>query len=229
MLSVDKASAEARGNYCPEGGQRARARSRLGKRVLDVLLATAILLALYPLLLFITLMILVTDGRPVLYEHPRVGHRNRSFRCLKFRTMIKDADRRLEEILRSDSAARAEWQRDQKLRRDPRILRPSGAFLRRTSLDELPQLFNVLRGDMSLVGPRPVTRQELQFYGGNLEYYFRARPGITGPWQISGRNDTSFEERVHLDVTYVRSGRLRDDLVILLRTPLVVLTGRGAY
>jgi undecaprenyl-phosphate galactose phosphotransferase len=150
------------------------------------------------------------------------------FGCLKFRTMVPDADGVLRRLLEDDPRARAEWESDFKLKDDPRIT-PIGAFLRRTSLDELPQLWNVLKGEMSLVGPRPIIEEELERYGDQVGYYLETRPGITGLWQISGRNDTGYEDRVALDSWYVRNWSLWYDLVILVKTINVVLQHKGAY
>jgi lipopolysaccharide/colanic/teichoic acid biosynthesis glycosyltransferase len=150
------------------------------------------------------------------------------FSCLKFRTMVPNADQVLRDLLEEDSDLRAEWIRDHKLRNDPRVTR-LGRFLRRTSLDELPQLVNVLRGEMSLVGPRPVVREELLRYGRNVGTYLAAKPGITGLWQVTGRNDTDYRRRVVLDTYYVRNQNLLLDLYILAKTTGVVLGGSGAY
>jgi lipopolysaccharide/colanic/teichoic acid biosynthesis glycosyltransferase len=168
------------------------------------------------------------DGAPVLFGHYRVGCKGRLFRCLKFRTMYRESEQMLAELLARDPAARAQWERDQKLVDDPRVT-PIGRFLRRTSLDELPQLINVLRGEMRLVGPRPVTVGELTRYGRVRWQYLSVTPGITGLWQVSGRNNTSYEERVALDARYVAQRSLALDLRILLRTVAVVLRRDGAH
>ncbi len=162
-------------------------------------------------------------------RHERIGRDGAPFPCLKFRTMVRDADRVLEEHLARDPAARAEWQAQRKLARDPRVT-AIGNLLRRSSLDELPQLFNVLRGEMSLVGPRPVVRVELEeHYAGEAgSLYCRVRPGVTGLWQVSGRSGVSYRERVRLDTEYVRTGSLMLDVAILCRTPWAVLRARGA-
>ena len=194
---------------------------------LDQALALALLLALAPVLLLIGLAIWRTDGAPVLYGHYRVGQGGRLFRCMKFRSMYRQSDRMLEELLARDADARAEWARDHKLAHDPRIT-PIGDFLRRSSLDELPQLLNVLRGEMSLVGPRPITVAELPRYGGVRWHYLSVRPGMTGLWQVSGRNDVSYAERVELDRHYVEASGWRLRLSILWRTVRVVLRGSGA-
>lgn len=197
------------------------------KRALDLLGAGALLLLLSPLMLGIAWLVR-RDGGPALFAHRRVGRGGQSFGCLKFRSMVVDSQARLEALLASDPAARAEWEATRKLRQDPRVTRV-GRFLRATSLDELPQLINVLRGEMSLVGPRPVLQSELDdFYGAAALHYITVRPGITGLWQVSGRSDTSYAQRVALDMAYVAAPSLRRDIAILLRTPLAVLSRRGA-
>ncbi|OXI97318.1 UDP-phosphate galactose phosphotransferase [Burkholderia sp. AU33803] len=202
------------------------AQSRL-KRALDVTLALGLIAVFSPLLALIAVAVKL-DGGACLYAQTRVGRGGRPFRCLKFRTMEPDADRRLQTLLESNPQARAEWQREFKLKDDVRIT-PMGRILRRTSLDELPQLFNVVRADMSLVGPRPIVEAELPRYGADLAYYLAVRPGMTGLWQVSGRNDTSYATRVSLDVRYVRTWSLGQDLRILLKTIGVVVRGAGAY
>lgn len=198
------------------------------KRVLDVVGAALLLVLFAPLMAVIALLV-ARDGGPVFYAHRRIGRDGASFGCLKFRTMVPDADLRLAELLERDPQARAEWEATRKLRRDPRVT-PVGRILRASSLDELPQLVNVLKGEMSLVGPRPVQQSELNaFYGSAASHYRAVRPGLTGLWQISGRNDTSYAYRVALDVAYVSHATLLDDIRILLRTPFAVLRRRGAY
>jgi lipopolysaccharide/colanic/teichoic acid biosynthesis glycosyltransferase len=187
-----------------------------------------LLLALSPLLLLIALAVWVTDGAPLLFAHYRVGRDGRLFRCMKFRTMRVDAQERLAHLLSTDPAARAEWERDHKLTRDPRVT-PIGSFLRRTSLDELPQLLNEVRGEMVLVGPRPVTVEELTRYGRARWHYLSVAPGITGLWQVSGRNTTTYEQRVNLDRLYVENQSLLLDLKILALTLGVVVSRKGAY
>jgi undecaprenyl-phosphate galactose phosphotransferase len=177
----------------------------------------------------IALKLRLVDKGPVLFAHARVGRDGETFRCLKFRSMVPNAKEALERLLASDPAARAEWERDYKLKDDPRIT-PFGRLLRRTSLDELPQLINVVRGDMSLVGPRPVVPAELDRYGEARVYYLQVRPGLTGLWQVSGRNDVDYERRVALDAWYVRNWTLWYDVLILLKTLLVVPSrSSGAY
>jgi lipopolysaccharide/colanic/teichoic acid biosynthesis glycosyltransferase len=198
------------------------------KRALDVLGAGALLLLCLPVFLVIAALVRL-DGGPVFYAHERVGRGGRLFGCLKFRSMVADADRRLAALLERDPQARAEWEATRKLKADPRIT-AFGRFLRASSLDELPQILNVLAGHMSLVGPRPVQAAELAvFYGPAAQHYMAVRPGITGPWQVSGRNDTSYAQRVALDVAYARQTSLLNDVKILLRTPMAVLARRGAY
>jgi Undecaprenyl-phosphate galactose phosphotransferase WbaP len=164
----------------------------------------------------------------VLYRQWRVGRNGRRIGVYKFRTMVRNADAVLREMLEKDPELAAEWERDQKLRCDPRVTRV-GAFLRKTSLDELPQLINVVTGDMSLVGPRPVVEGERGKYGPVFDEYCRVRPGITGLWQVSGRNNTSYAERVAYDHYYINNWSVWMDIWILCRTVPVVLTGYGAY
>jgi undecaprenyl-phosphate galactose phosphotransferase len=197
------------------------------KRAFDIVVGSLLLVALAPLLAVISWQVART-GLPIFYGHPRIGKGGKRFRCLKFRTMVPDADRVLAEHLAEHPERRAEWDRHHKLRDDPRITR-FGAWLRRTSLDELPQLINVIRGEMSLVGPRPVVEDELRRYGDNLIYYFESTPGLTGLWQVSGRSDVTYRQRVHLDCWYVRNWSLWCDVVILIKTPTAVLRGLGAY
>lgn len=199
------------------------------KRALDVLGAIVLAVVFSPLILAIVVVALLRrEGGSIIYKHRRVCRDGRSFECLKFRTMVPNADQVLRELLERDPAIKAEWVRDHKLRCDPRVTR-LGRFLRRTSLDELPQLWNVVRGEMSLVGPRPVVREELLRYGRNVRSYLSAKPGITGLWQVKGRNDTDYRRRVVLDTYYVRNQNLLLDLYILVKTTRVVLGGSGAY
>jgi len=197
------------------------------KRVFDVVVATILLIGIAPAMLVIAWLIR-RDGGPVFFGHHRLGASAQIFRCWKFRTMVVDADRVLHDLLTHDAEARAEWERDFKLRCDPRIT-PVGAFLRRTSLDELPQLFNVLVGEMSLAGPRPIVSQEVERYGKYIESYWQCRPGLSGPWQISGRNDVSYQTRVGLDHSYVQNWSFARDVAILVKTVVVVFSRSGAY
>ena len=199
----------------------------VSKRVFDLLVAALLLVALSPMLVIISLLARL-DGGPAIFGHRRVGAHGETFVCWKFRTMVPNADQVLARVLASDPAAQAEWERDFKLRNDPRITR-IGRMLRATSLDELPQLFNVLKGEMSLVGPRPIVAREIARYGAAFHDYVRCRPGITGAWQVSGRNDIDYRNRVRLDQEYARSWSFRKDGRILWLTAFVVIQGRGAY
>ncbi|MGO4705702.1 sugar transferase [Microvirga sp. 2MCAF38] len=196
------------------------------KRAFDITGSLLLLFLALPLLAVIALLVAI-DGGPVFFAHKRIGRGGEVFGCLKFRTMILDAENCLNEYLSFHPHAAIEWQRDQKLTFDPRVT-AIGQFLRSSSLDELPQLINVLLGQMSLVGPRPVTTGELAHYGNVLDLYKSVRPGITGLWQVSGRNDVGYAMRVSLDERYVRDWSLGLDFKILFRTPLVVLSRRGA-
>lgn len=197
------------------------------KRLFDIVGALGLCLVFSPLFLIIAVRMGLERG-PILFRHRRVGQGGRSFECLKFRTMVPNAEQTLRDLLEKDPQARAEWLRDHKLRNDPRVTR-LGRFLRKTSLDELPQLWNVLRGEMSLVGPRPIVKDEMLRYGRYLPSYLATRPGITGLWQVTGRNDTDYRRRIVLDTYYVRKQTFGMDLQILLKTVKVVLWGRGAY
>ena len=181
-----------------------------------------------PLFLLIAAGIYFDSPGPVIFKHVRIGKNGRAFGCYKFRTMCMDADKKLAELLANDAAARAEWERNFKLKDDPRVTKV-GKFLRKTSLDELPQIFNVIKGEMSLVGPRPVVEEELEKYGEYLDDYFMVRPGITGMWQVNGRSDTTYEERVHMDSWYVRNWSIWIDIMLLWRTVKSVIKCEGAY
>jgi Undecaprenyl-phosphate galactose phosphotransferase WbaP len=196
------------------------------KRAVDIPFTLLLLLMLASAFAVIWLIVR-SDGGPAFYAQTRVGRNGRLFRCFKIRTMRPDADLVLRELLDTDPDLRQEWETNQKIRNDPRVTR-AGRFLRRTSLDELPQLLNVLRGEMSLVGPRPVLPPELERYGHSQHFYLQALPGMTGLWQISGRNNTTYAERVLIDSNYVRSWSISRDLWILLRTIPVVLLAHGA-
>ena len=191
------------------------------KRAADILIAIAALLLAAPVMLSIAILIRASSRGPVLFAHRRVGFGGRTFQCYKFRTMVPNAEAVLEEYLASNPEAAAEWRESQKLRHDPRT-NFIGLMLRKASLDELPQFYNVLRGDMSCVGPRPIVRDELQRYGTFADYYLRTRPGLTGLWQVTGRSNTDYDKRVSLDTQYVRTWSFWADMVILCRTPLAV-------
>lgn len=190
------------------------------------LAAAFLLLALTPVMLGLAATIR-RDGGPAIYGHYRVGARGQLFRCLKFRSMVGNADQVLRDLLDKDEALRAQWQRDHKLLNDPRITRV-GHILRKTSLDELPQLINVLRGEMALVGPRPITLDELKRYGRTKWHYLAVLPGMTGLWQVSGRSTTTYEERVKFDERYVSSRSMWLDMKILAKTVRVVMSKDGA-
>ena len=204
-----------------------RPASRVLKVVFDTVLASLLAVMLLPLF-GVFAAIIRWNGAPVLYAHSRVGLGGRPFRAYKFRTMVPDADRVLAALLAADPAARAEWQTYCKLRDDPRVTR-FGRFLRAYSLDELPQLFNVLAGQMSLVGPRPIAPAEIERFGDDIRFYHSIRPGITGLWQVSGRNDTDYDERVRLNNWYVKNWSVWLDILILIKTIPVVLGRGGAY
>ena len=198
------------------------------KRALDIGLVLLGLLLLWPLILGLVVLLKVMDPGPVLYGHRRVGFGGREFRCWKFRTMVVDGDAVLERHLRENPADAALWKEQRKLVNDPRVT-PLGAVLRKLSLDELPQLLNVLKGEMSLVGPRPIVQAELDHYGISARHYLATRPGLTGQWQISGRSDTTYAERVRLDRFYVTNWSLWRDLRIIFLTIPAVALSRGAH
>ena len=197
-----------------------------GKRSLDLVAVVVLLLPVALVLVLLAILVRTQGGQPF-FGHARVGRGGRTFTCWKIRTMVPDAEARLDEVLRSDSTAAAQWAQYQKLDNDPRVTR-LGHLLRRTSLDEVPQLWNVLRGDMSLVGPRPVTRVELERYGSAASDYVSVRPGLTGLWQVEGRNALTYAERVALDQQYARKLTVREDLRILSKTVSVVLARTGS-
>ncbi|MEN9503625.1 MAG: hypothetical protein RI964_2910 [Pseudomonadota bacterium] len=198
------------------------------KQITDFSIALSLTLIFSPFLFGLYIWVwLGTNGNPI-FKQKRIGQNGQAFKIYKFRTMRLDAAQQLEKILRNNPEAREEWERDHKLKDDPRIT-AIGQFLRRTSLDELPQLINVLRGQMSLVGPRPIIEEEIPAYGEYLDYYEQVKPGITGLWQVSGRNELSYAERVQLDVWYVRNWSLELDLIILTKTLVAVLLRKGSY
>jgi lipopolysaccharide/colanic/teichoic acid biosynthesis glycosyltransferase len=221
------------GALAPSGAGTARSEGRLGlqpRRVFatgQAFVALIILVLLIPLITIICIAIWLQDGGPILFGHQRIGQGGRSFTCLKFRTMAKDAEARLAALLADDPDARAEWALDFKLRRDPRVT-PLGDLLRRSSLDELPQLLNVIRGEMSLVGPRPIVLAETPRYGWRIRQYSAVKPGITGLWQVSGRSDVSYRRRVAMDCLYVRRKTVLLDCWLLVLTVPAVLLRRGS-
>lgn len=197
------------------------------KRATDLVLAVPVFIALLPAMLIIALIVRIADGGPVLFRHTRIGKNGKHFRCIKFRSMGVDAEAQLPRILKECPVANAQWRDNQKIENDPRVT-GFGKFLRKSSLDELPQLLNVIRGDMSIVGPRPIVREEIEKYGEDFAYYAQARPGLTGLWQVSGRSDTSYEHRVQMDVKYVSEWSYGKDLMIMLKTIPAVLRSNGA-
>ncbi len=202
--------------------------ARFAKRTLDLALVCAGLPFALVFTLVVAVLIPLTSRGPVFYGQTRLGRDGRRFTAWKFRTMVKDADAVLARWLLDHPDLRTEWERDHKLRNDPRVTWV-GRFLRKTSLDELPQLWNIIVGDMSLVGPRPIVDAEVPKYGERFALYRKVRPGLTGLWQVSGRNDTTYEERVALDTYYVRNWSVWLDIHIILRTVRVVVCGSGAY
>ena len=201
----------------------------VGKRVFDVAFVLVALVIAIPCAALIALAILITDGRPILYRSKRIGADGSEFSIVKFRTMVRNSDVALAEMREAMQSVDDEFSESIKLRRDPRVTR-LGAFLRKSSLDELPQLYNILKGDMSVVGPRPVTRHEWdRFYGDQASFIFRSRPGLTGVWQVSGRSLLPYRQRIKLDLAYAEECRLTTDLGILVRTIPTVLRGHGAF
>lgn len=205
----------------------AKRTSRFCKRAFDLSGSICIILCLSPILLLLGFLV-AKDGGPAIYGHERVGRGGQKFKCLKFRSMVTNSQEVLENLLSTVPQAKIEWEKDFKLKDDPRITRV-GKFIRKTSLDELPQLFNVLRGEMSLVGPRPIVEEELERYAGEVDYYLMAKPGMTGLWQVSGRNDVDYDTRVYFDSWYVKNWSLWNDVAILFKTISVVLKRDGAY
>ncbi len=196
-------------------------------RAIDIMVALAALVVFAPIMLFGAAAIALTSSGPILFRQQRIGRNGMFFTCLKFRTMHADAGQMLDALLAQSPEARAEWAESHKLRDDPRII-GIGRFLRRTSLDELPQLFNVLAGDMAIVGPRPIISGEIARYGRHIGDYCSVRPGITGLWQVSGRSETSYRRRVACDRLYARRKSVPGDLRIMACTVPVVLLGQGA-
>ncbi|MDP3658695.1 sugar transferase [Phenylobacterium sp.] len=214
-----------------DGRLRTRSRPSLSAAIASVfgaMVTLTIAVFIMPLLLVIALLIMAQDGGPALFRHRRLGKGGKPFYCLKFRTMVVDAETQLAGLLAADPELRQEWQNAHKLRHDPRVT-PLGRFLRRSSLDELPQLFNLLRGEMSLVGPRPIVEAEVDRYGWRFRHYCAVTPGITGLWQVSGRNDISYRTRVAMDTLYARRKSPLFDAWLLISTLPAVLRRRGSY
>lgn len=197
-------------------------------RAFDLAIALLAIIVFLPFLTLAALAIKLSARGPVLFVQPRIGRDGKVFPCLKFRTMVVNSQEVLSTLLETSPEARAEWERDQKLRNDPRIT-PIGSILRKSSLDELPQLFNILAGQMSVVGPRPIIEAEIRRYGKRFDAYCSVRPGLTGLWQVSGRNEVSYEARVRLDALYSLRKSTLYDLAICLRTVPAVLGSRGVY
>ncbi|HIF9347323.1 TPA: undecaprenyl-phosphate galactose phosphotransferase WbaP [Photobacterium damselae] len=204
-----------------------RKSSRFIKRGFDIIVSFLLLTLLSPLFVYIAYQV-KKDGGAATYGHERVGQHGKKFKCLKFRSMVINSQEILQNLLENDALAKEEWEKDFKLKNDPRIT-SIGKFLRKSSLDELPQLWNVLKGEMSLVGPRPVIEDELLRYKDDTDYYLMAKPGMSGLWQVSGRNDIDYETRVYLDSWYVKNWSLWYDIAILFKTVSVVLNRNGAY
>jgi exopolysaccharide production protein ExoY len=209
-------------------GERATVVGGGTKRWFDVMGAVAAIILLLPLFCLIALAIKLWDRGPVFYRHRRIGLNGADFDCLKFRTMVVNSDDVLTRHLATNGEAAREWEETRKLKRDPRIT-PLGSSMRKTSIDELPQLVNILKGEMSFVGPRPIVTAEVPKYGACIDHYLRARPGLTGPWQVSGRNDVDYATRVALDRHYIEEWSFWRDLAIIAKTAQVVVTARGCY
>jgi len=206
----------------------AQRRNRLFKRIFDITATVIGGILILPVIAIVAILIYLDSPGPIVFGHKRVGQGGKEFSCYKFRSMVPNAQAALEIYLKENPEAREEWERDFKLKDDPRVTK-IGKFLRKTSLDELPQLWNVLIGDMSLVGPRPIVRAEVEKYGEYINDFYLVPPGITGVWQVSGRSDTTYEERVLMDSWYVHNWSVWIDIVYLVKTVLAVLKAKGAY
>lgn len=198
------------------------------KRLIDILLCIVAGIIVIPVSILIAFLVKITSRGPVFYGHPRVGKNGKIIKCWKFRSMCINSQEILEKILATDPVRRAEWEKDRKFQNDPRVTK-FGKILRKTSLDELPQLWNIFVGEMSFIGPRPVTDGELEKYGDNADFILTVTPGLSGMWQISGRSDTGYEERVSLDTYYIQNWSVWLDVWIIIKTVWVVLRGKGAY
>lgn len=198
------------------------------KRLIDLVMTLPVLIFISPLLITLAILIKLDDGGPVLFKQARLGRHGNTFSMLKFRTMRVGADALLEQYLKQNPDQRREWNKYQKLKADPRITR-LGKFLRKSSLDELPQLLNILLGDMSVVGQRPILPVQREAFGGHIEHYERARPGLTGLWQVSGRNALSFEDRARLGTLYAERWSLIGDFKLILKTVPVVLMAQDSF
>lgn len=230
---MDKGSGADAGQFdvwddLPNARARYAVHSSVTKRVMDLAFAVPVVIFVSPLLMLIYALLKVFDPGPALFTQMRVGRDGREFMVYKFRTMRVDAEARLAEMLEKNPRAAAEWARFQKLRNDPRVT-VVGRVLRKSSLDELPQLLNILRGEMSVIGPRPVTAAEMARYGADVPFYTAVRPGVLGLWQVKGRNRLTYPERVALDVQYVKTWSVWQDFKIMAMAIPVVLLGLGAY
>ncbi|MBF19919.1 MAG: UDP-phosphate galactose phosphotransferase [Hirschia sp.] len=207
-----------------------RAKRSVIKRLIDIALSSVLLVFIAPFLLVISILVKLSDGGDVFFTQYRPGVGGRLFPCYKFRTMAMDAEERLNDLLENDPEAAEDWRLYKKLKKDPRITL-IGRFLRKTSIDEIPQLFNILKGEMSIIGPRPITQREIPDYGSSADFaiYGAVRPGVLGLWQVSGRSDTDYERRIQLDAQYARDWSIWMDLKILFLGVPVVLFGKGAY
>ncbi len=201
------------------------------KRMMDVVLSAGALVALAPVVLIVAMKLKADkQGGSIFYGGERVGRNGAMFKCWKFRTMQPDSDYLIDEMLKDDPAAALEWEKYRKIKGDdPRIVSKTAKFIRKKSIDEVPQLWNVLKGDMSLIGPRPILEDEISIMGDAFHFYKKVRPGISGLWQVSGRNDTSFERRVYMDSWYIRNWALWGDIVIMFKTVKVIFGGSGSY
>jgi lipopolysaccharide/colanic/teichoic acid biosynthesis glycosyltransferase len=226
--SFDEAYAYGFPSLPDDGLPIASTRYRVIKPLLDLLIVFLVLPVALPLGLVLVAIVRLTSRGPALYRHRRIGQYDQSFYVWKFRTMYLESDAVLKQHLNANGEAREEWAKTHKLRNDPRIT-PIGRFLRKMSLDEIPQLLNVLAGDMSIVGPRPIVNEERVKYGSYFRTYCYALPGITGLWQVSGRNNIGYAERVQIDVRYVEKWSLRMELKILFKTLFVIFHREGAY
>jgi exopolysaccharide production protein ExoY len=196
------------------------------KRAFDIVFAGCALIFLSPAFLLIAIALLIVDGRPLIYRHTRIGHGGRHFKCLKFRSMRKDGDQRLADLFAREPEREQEWLAARKLNNDPRV-HTLGKYLRMSSADELPQLINVLRGEMSIVGPRPIVHEELERYGPHVHYYLSMTPGVTGLWQVKRCGTTTYEQRVQYDVEYYNTRSFSTDMSIIWKTAGVVLLARN--
>ncbi len=217
-------------NFTNELCKPVQAKLSFTKRIFDIIFSSAVLFFGAPVYLLIGLLIKIYSPEgSVFFAHKRIGIKRKEFNCYKFRTMVPNAEKKLKNLLEQNPELKVEFEKNFKFKNDPRIIPFIGHFLRKTSLDELPQFFNVLIGEMSVVGPRPIVEDEVKKYGFSTNCLFSVKPGITGLWQISGRNDTSYDSRILLDMNYIRTGNFLDDLKIIFQTVFVMFNKKGAY